>query len=1071
MEEINISGLRLRRYRLYNLSTHDCFTDKERALYNSISKSQEKQRETLKQLLEEEIEKSNGKVRIVPAKCTRKDDKPRVDKQIAAFENEVCRLSDDFNSFTFKEFTSDIPFVKEIVILDCNHESILKQIIKNGVIIDNREFIFYASSTNQQKNKQICLMDKVFYNKNINRLMCGLTVDIINSKGGINAGKYLAYKSLVFSKSIEMDTTILIDEVVVMPEFETMVNAEVNYLDMDTLSINRNAMNVPVNHMDGAGMFIPGVFPQSCQIRGGWIKGAVFPFDFKKFIVESESNGKLTGQEMIKDLWGNEIPINFIRDNVKLILNGSQLKMWKYYDSWENYKKAFTDNGLKICINNIMHYPNADNPITKTNYQFYQSLNRKNVTDEKIERLCERTNNMINGAKSSPDLALQLIGADDSRTEDLKPLYAAIKLYPAMLQSDFVKKKINGVIDAKRKMGQGAKPFISGFYNYICPDLYAACEQWLLGEADPRGLIPANRVYNAFFNNKAVEEVCCLRSPHLGDSEHGMRTLIKSEECRKWFSGYDTVISTHDLLTKTLQCDVDGDEMLITDDRAFIDLVEGDRPPLYYEMKKADNLTIDDSEIYNCLLKSFSNINIGDISNALTKHYNMDKEPDLNFIRVLTAYNNFIIDYPKSMYLPNIGVYEEEFKRLSSRSPIYVKFPYFFRYAKEKKANLCFKYEEQSKSTCNRISKCIQKNTNSNGYNIWINDNSGGQDRRDKFNPLVLQNSEIKVDRNSMKYRELINVLRELKKKGSDRYKSKLKMAYKALGKTEEYMKEALYYYLCSKNIMDIFENDREKAAAYLTDIEFYQSEFISSNKDILWNLFGDILLQNLKKTLNKENETPFKRTAYMNRNRRTQEIEAIAANVEQDIANAETIGITRSDLLMLDGLRTRKGCENDKYILYILIFLQKCKLAWCMLHGKEKTPCSMFFRIYKNVRNGRLITRRTLDRWIDPDIKIADKALKRLEKAGYIRIDSCRKYDKIFLLHSVDQSNEAVFTVRGGNPMIPYYEYSGDRKIKSCEICNKKFVARGNAKTCSDKCSTYLEKRNKNKQNDFEII
>ena len=54
---------------------------------------------------------------------------------------------------------------------------------------------------------------------------------------------------------------------------------------------------------------------------------------------------------------------------------------------------------------------------------------------------------------------------------------------------------------------------------------------------------------------------------------------------------------------------------------------------------------------------------------------------------------------------------------------------------------------------------------------------------------------------------------------------------------------------------------------------------------------------------------------------------------------------------------------------------------------------------------------------------------------------------------------------------MIPYYEYSGDRKIKSCEICNKKFVARGNAKTCSDKCSTYLEKRNKNKQNDFEII
>lgn len=59
-------------------------------------------------------------------------------------------------------------------------------------------------------------------------------------------------------------------------------------------------------------------------------------------------------------------------------------------------------------------------------------------------------------------------------------------------------------------------------------------------------------MYNAFYSPKNVEEVCCLRSPHLSDCEHGIRTLIKSKECERWFSGMDTVISTHDLLVKTI---------------------------------------------------------------------------------------------------------------------------------------------------------------------------------------------------------------------------------------------------------------------------------------------------------------------------------------------------------------------------------------------------------------------------------------------------------------------------------------------------------------------------------------
>ena len=93
-----------------------------------------------------------------------------------------------------------------------------------------------------------------------------------------------------------------------MPEFETDVIERVNYLDMESHTIEERTMPVPINHMDGAGIFLPGVFPQSCQIRGGWIKGAVFPFNFRQFIIEKQEKG--IAKDIIKDVWGNEISVN-----------------------------------------------------------------------------------------------------------------------------------------------------------------------------------------------------------------------------------------------------------------------------------------------------------------------------------------------------------------------------------------------------------------------------------------------------------------------------------------------------------------------------------------------------------------------------------------------------------------------------------------------------------------------------------------------------------------------------------------------------------------------------------------
>lgn len=1019
----------------------------------------------------EKVQNFTG-VRNIPIEKLYRDGEPIIDRMIAGFESECVRLTDSFKQFQFDENNpKEIPFIKEIMVLDCYHEDILKQILDTGILIAGEKFIMYSSSTNQQKNKQVCLLQEKFYKKNISKLMCGLTLDIINRNGGINIGKYLAYDSLVFSKSVELDEEIDIDSVIVLPEFETKIFDKVNYIDMENHTIEQREMDVPVNHMDGAGMLLPGVLPCSAQIRGGYIKGCVFPFDFRQFIIEKQKDGSIKSGTVIKDAWGNDVEIDYIRDNVKLILNTSQLKMWKYYASWDEYKKAFKENEVKICINNMMHYPEADDPIVPAAYQFFQTIPRENMTDEKIENLSALTIQLIKDAKTKPETALKIMGVEiEDRNTPVPPFYAAIKAYPEMLQDSYVKKKIGNYIESQRKKAMSGKVYIKGFYNYICPDLYAACEHWLCGVEIPEGLIPRNHVYNQVYNDKVdITEVCCLRSPHLSDCEHGIRNLVKTEECKKWFFGCDTVISTHDLLTYTLVCDVDGDEMLLAHDKAFIDLLDREKVPLYYEMRKGEACQVDNENLLHTLHNSFANSVIGYISNALTKHLNDESEPDLRFVRFMTAYNNFCIDFPKSQYMPELEAeYKEKFEELCAQD---CQYPHFFKYAKDKKADRCNSYDSKNEqSNVNRISKHIQEQTASNKENIWLH-----EDGQKMFNPQYFQfpETEIKVDRKSETYRLLLNRSRELKLKNTRKHVEKLKDMM--MDKHGIKLSYDLFYYYCNREILDTIRDDynvlerigiRKKAAAYLLDIEYYQPEYRDTSKEILWNCFGDLLYDNLLHNLKIDGRSVLniKKMAYQTKQERAKKIANLVAEAEQELKENGSVSIHEQEYKWISNLKCRKGCEKDKYLLYALLVLFKRKLQWLDAIDDKSgiTEDNMkCFRIYKNTKGS--VTRGVIDNWIGHDI--AQKGLKRLEKKGVIKVVECNEYYKVYLQIQTNIMNcgEVLFSVEEWNPMINYYEYTGEKPVKNCVVCTRKFIAEGNTKTCGTKCSRLLVLQNKN--------
>ena len=54
-------------------------------------------------------------------------------------------------------------------------------------------------------------------------------------------GKYFAAKALNISNSVLYDSGVLIDEVIIVPDFETMVDGMVNDLNVETLEIEKRA--------------------------------------------------------------------------------------------------------------------------------------------------------------------------------------------------------------------------------------------------------------------------------------------------------------------------------------------------------------------------------------------------------------------------------------------------------------------------------------------------------------------------------------------------------------------------------------------------------------------------------------------------------------------------------------------------------------------------------------------------------------------------------------------------------------------------------------------------------------
>lgn len=605
---------------------------------------------------------------------------------------------------------------------------IVKQVIENGLTIRSRElkndkvivldnkYKFFTAGAGQTRQKKFMMIKEDVWNEYEETLMCGLSIEKVNKVGGMNINKFNAYLSLNNSAS-EVVKNFDIDKCIVVDDFTKIINDTVDYITRDDevdngiteyttkggkkvkrknkkteWSIKREKKDIPFDFMDGAGICLTSVFSKNTQIRLPWFKGLLCPVNYKKYIEEHEDCST-----KVKDIYGKEYDI--IEDDIQIIFTKSQFKMWKFYKDWDEYKTYFKK--YECTCNKCMEDEDKLKNM-RINYQMLQTLTE--MSDEEIENLTRETKQLVDDVHSSKDKQLEFLGAT-LETKHRDYMQEIIRLYPEILTSKYIKKQLSDSITSFKQEAMSGRIKLHAKRTFIIPDLVHFMSV-LFGDGQDYAL-EKNEVF--FDTYKDSKRLALLRSPHLS-REWCLRNNTSNEKT-KYFKTNGIYVSAKDLAYLVLMFDVDGDEALVVDSNEeqewLINLAErqmADLVPLYYEMGGGEGKTINPTNIFNSLKFVYEKSNIGKVSNTLTNIFSKD-DPDENMdnIKKLCAYNNWIIDSAKKLELPKLP---KDIRQLMNNNL----YPFFFQYAKGKKRSEC---RDIGNGVIDRICKSINSIKNS----------------------------------------------------------------------------------------------------------------------------------------------------------------------------------------------------------------------------------------------------------------------------------------------------------------------------------------------------------------------
>ena len=692
---------------------------------------------------------------------------------------------------------------EDIFVVSVYFFQVFHNIVRDGFTYNGEKYIFLTASAGQIRTKKAVFIKESTFNRIKMRMMCGLTVEEINEAGGTNENKFLAYLALGNSAT-DVWEDFDIDKSIVVDDFETEIQTEVDHISAD-YNIKREITGTVIPHMDGCGIMLD---KPTRMVRAPWIKGLLVYFPFDKFIQE-----KCEGKAVVTDIYGQDHDI--LAEDIQYIFTKSQFKMYKFYQSWEDYKQKFKQYHCEACYCNMEE---QDIPRARINYQMLQTLT--DMTDEEIATLTKETIEEIEAIGNDFQTSMKLIGAT-SYNKNPSYVQEALMIYPELMRDQYSREILKETKKSLIKQAKSGRLRVNGKYLFLSPDLYAFCEWLFLDDINPQGLLKDGEVFTTQFRNG--DEVACLRSPHLY-REWAIRQNVRNEELNKWFGETKCVYtSCHDLISRILQFDVDGDKSLVIKDKLLTSIAKHNMEgicTLSYDLKKAKVGTISPDNIYHSMTKAYTGGNIGVISNQITKVWNSsnltkDYDNALKTVKLFTYINNQVIDFAKTLWKvdPPLEV-EEMMKRYTKAKP-----PYFFIYAKDKTKS---QVEPPNNSTMNRICQSIP-NTRVKFAKMC-----------DNFDYRMLMNLD---------YGFSISEDNQI----VERYNYWNRHQYLFNTEAENAKQEDMYMFQQIRK--HILEETNEDINVVVNTLVMYLYTIKTNNmKKTLWASFGDVLVENLKK-------------------------------------------------------------------------------------------------------------------------------------------------------------------------------------------------------------------------------
>ena len=727
--------------------------------------------------------------------------------RISVFDSELTRcLNMKPLNLDVRQTAENTEVNEQMMVISVFYFEILEHLIHSGFYHNGVKYVYFASSAGQIRTKKAVFVREDLLNKNWNRLACGLTVEEINGKGGMNLNKYNAYLALCGSATEEWKD-FDIDRCIVVDDFETNVVTEVDYVDDRDYSITRQTMPVAIPHTDGAGMISPELSSKNFMVRLPWIKGLLGVFDFKAFVSETGCSSK------VKDVWGKVWDV--FDDNIQIIFTKSQLKMAAYYDSWDDYKDRFKRYGCCAGKCNV-----EDDYFKKAsiNYQMIQSF--IDYQDSELRQMCSDSVNFINGICNDKDIQLEMFGIKkDKPRYKYNGMQKCLIEYNGLIKDNYFREQLRDFRKKLIKDLYSAKFRVNGYYTFLLPDYYAFSEWLFMGKEIPDGLLADGEVYCRL--HEFGKEVDCLRSPHLY-FEHAIRNNVSRPELDKWFLTDGCYASTHDVISKILMYDVDGDKTLIVQDENIINVAKRNQigiVPLYYNMRKAAKEPITSESRYRGLSVAFTGGNIGVISNNISKIKNSleirsaeTKQEAMDCLKRLSMVNNEVIDFAKCLYksTPPKSVKETISKYVNK------KLPAFFVYAKDKDAS---QVEPINDCIVNRIKTLYPENC----FKLSFVDKSRFDYR------MLMNNPNIEVDESVLKvYSDVVSTAKL--KRGKEEASNSV-----AINDIVSVMQQFDYaqYEICDMLIQDMFK-----------DHNIFKD---SRCKEFFFHVYGDIVYENIQ--------------------------------------------------------------------------------------------------------------------------------------------------------------------------------------------------------------------------------